>query len=146
MTFEEIDASYTWLEGLDEQVIAYTIKGGTNGEVSDNVMVIYNPNKTETTITLPEGEWQVCINGEKAGTEAIEKVSGTVTVSPISCYALVQGKLEPEKQSTTTPGATTATAAPTANNDDGNKAPIVPIVIGIVVVVGIIVVVSKKRQ
>lgn len=146
MTFEEIDASYTWLEGLDEQVIAYTIKGGTNGEVSDNVMVIYNPNKTETTITLPEGEWQVCINGEKAGTQAIEKVSGTVKVAPISCYALVQGKLEPEKQSTTTPGATTATAAPTTNNDGGNKPPIVPIVIGIVVVIGVVVVVVKKRQ
>ena len=41
-------------------------------------------------ITLPEGDWNVYINGEKAGTEVLETVEGTVSVAGISAVVLVQ--------------------------------------------------------
>lgn len=41
-------------------------------------------------LPLPEGEWTVYINGEKAGTEALGVVGGTVTVDAISGMVLVK--------------------------------------------------------
>ena len=90
-TAEETKANITTMTGLDANVMAFKINGGVNGEVADNLFVIFNANETETEITLPEGKWDVYINGEKAGTEVIETVSGKVTVAPISAMVLCQG-------------------------------------------------------
>lgn len=148
-TFDDIDSTYTWLDGLDDQVIAYTVKGGVNNEVSDNLLVVYNPNKTETKITLPEGEWKVCVNGEKAGTDVIETVSGELTVSPISCYALVQGETAPAVTDTNTNDDSTtsaaATATPAPSSDNGGSNPLPYIIVIAVVVVMIVVIVKKKK-
>ena len=62
------------------------------GEVAENIVVIYNSNKNKETIKLPEGEWKICVNEDKAGVEPIATVSGSVDVAPISCYVLVKGE------------------------------------------------------
>ena len=42
-------------------------------------------------MTLPDGNWDVCINGEQAGTEPIETITdGRLTVAPISAMVLVK--------------------------------------------------------
>ncbi|MGN0537018.1 MAG: type I pullulanase, partial [Acutalibacteraceae bacterium] len=38
-------------DGLDKGVIAYSIDGAANGEASDGIFVIYNPNTADTTVT-----------------------------------------------------------------------------------------------
>ena len=43
-------------------------------------------------ITMPERDWHVCINGERAGTESLGKVSGTTSVDAVSALVLVQGE------------------------------------------------------
>ena len=54
-------------------------------------MVIHNGNAEDISVNLPDEEtWSVYINGEQAGTKAIEKVSGKVTVSKISTMVLVK--------------------------------------------------------
>jgi len=60
------------------------------GETADAMYVVFNPNTESTNITLPEGKWNVYINGDKAGTEVLETVNGTVTVDAISAMVLVQ--------------------------------------------------------
>lgn len=87
------------VDGLEANVTAFTVKGGVNGETAEEMFVIFNPNAAETEVALPEGTWNVCINGEKAGTETIETIeNGTAKVGPISAMVLVKGE-EPEQPS-----------------------------------------------
>lgn len=86
----QIQANLTFLENLPDNVVAYTIKGKANGETADWLLVVYNANPKPITIELPAGEWNICVNGEKAGTALLGKAKGKLEVAEISCYALVQ--------------------------------------------------------
>ena len=86
----DVNANITSVDGLDENVLAFRINGGVNGETSDGIFVIFNPNSTETSVTLPDGAWDVCVNADHAGTEALTTVSGSVSVEPISAMVLVK--------------------------------------------------------
>ncbi len=87
---DDVNANITSVDGLDENVLAFRINGGVNGETSDGIFVIFNPNSTETSVTLPDGAWDVCVNADHAGTEALTTVSGSVSVEPISAMVLVK--------------------------------------------------------
>ena len=87
---EDVTNNITEIENLDKNVVAVTINGGVNGEESDGLVVIFNPNTESTTVPLPEGNWDIYINDEKAGTEALASASGEVTVNPISAMVLVK--------------------------------------------------------
>ncbi len=89
-TAEQVAANITAVNDLAADVNAFHIKGGVNGESSEGLFVVFNPNKEQTTVVLPAGEWVVYVNGEKAGTTALDTLSGTVTVEPISAMVLVQ--------------------------------------------------------
>lgn len=87
---DDVNANITSVDGLDENVLAFRINGGVNGETSDGIFVIFNPNSTETSVTLPDGAWDVCVNADHAGTEALTTISGSVSVEPISAMVLVK--------------------------------------------------------
>ena len=89
---EDVQNSITFLEdAVKGDAIAYTITGSPNKEVADSLLVIHNGNDQSLKVKLPdEDEWSVYINGETAGTKAIEKVTGTVTVDRISTMVLVK--------------------------------------------------------
>jgi len=54
-------------------------------------MVVYNGNAEDVEIALPDKDtWSIYINGEKAGTEPIEEVTGSVHVDKISTVVLVK--------------------------------------------------------
>ena len=90
-TAEDVQKYLKFIEA-PANVVAYTIDGEANGEVADQLLIIYNANRETTEVTIPDGEWQVCINAKSAGTKVIEKVSGgKVSVEGISCMALVKG-------------------------------------------------------
>lgn len=89
-TPEEVDEHVSQVKGLDDNLVAFDITGGVNDETAEGIFVVFNANAEEKEIALPEGDWKVCINDTQAGTEAIESVSGTVTVAPISAMVLVQ--------------------------------------------------------
>ncbi|MBQ3544153.1 MAG: type I pullulanase [Lachnospiraceae bacterium] len=81
----------------EDSVIAYKLNGGVNGEVSDGIVVIFNPSKNTKSVDLPEGEWNICVNAEKAGTEVLGTATGKVDVEPISAMVLVKGATEDNK-------------------------------------------------
>ena len=56
------------------------------------MFLIFNPNNQVEEITLPDGVWDVYVNGEKAGTEVLSTiVNGKASVDPISALVLVKG-------------------------------------------------------
>lgn len=93
-TAEEIQNHLTFVDGLGANVVAYTIGNSPNGEIAQEIFVIYNANKEAVGVPLPEGEWEIYINGEKAGCEVLDRVSGTVQVEGISAMVLTKGVSE----------------------------------------------------
>lgn len=80
----------TVLKGLDSNVTGFSIKGGMEGETAKEIYIIFNANEDAKTVTLPEGNWNVYVKGDKAGTKVLETVSGTIDVEAISALILVQ--------------------------------------------------------
>ena len=87
---EDVAAHITSMKDLPSEVNGFVITGGINDETADAICVIFNPNAEDTKITLPEGKWNIYINGEDAGNEKLSTVSGEVTVGAISAMVLVQ--------------------------------------------------------
>ena len=61
-------------------------------EDDDRIFVIFNADTQGISVSLPEGKWQIHIRDDIAGTEAIQEVGGSITVSPISAMVLTQKK------------------------------------------------------
>ena len=90
----EILSAMSALETGSNDVIAIANKGG-NGENAE-ILTVINVG-ADVTVTLPEGKWNVYVNATTAGTEVIETVEGTVTVSATSAMILVKAEEnEPE--------------------------------------------------
>ena len=81
-TSEGIIGNFTQSDG----VLSFTMTSGT-----DIVFVVYNPKNAAVNVTLPEGNWDLCINGTQSGTEAIESgLNGSKSIEGISCYVFVK--------------------------------------------------------
>ena len=137
MTTEaEILSAMSAVDAGSNDVIVLLNKGG-NGEQAE-ILSIFNADAAEQTVTLPEGKWEVYVNGELAGTTVLETVAGTVTVSGTSAMILVKAAeeepevteptepeesepTEPSEPETTEPSETTApeTTAPEATTKPG---------------------------
>lgn len=90
-TAQEVSDAVSVVGGLDANVLAFAVKGGVNGETAEGLYLIFNANETSATVNLPEGNWNVYINGEKAGVQALASVSdGSVEVEPVSALVLVK--------------------------------------------------------
>lgn len=115
-TREEISAAVSPVtSGLDSNVVAFHLQGGVNGETAQAIYVVFNANNAETTVTLPEGNWNVYVDGDKAGTQALRSVQGTATVAPISALVLVQEDTAvPEEEKTGLSGGAIAGIAAAA--------------------------------
>lgn len=88
---QDVSAAVSAVSGLDANVLAFDIKGGVNGESAEEMYLIFNANEASATVRLPEGSWNVYINGEKAGTQALTSVSdGNAVVDPVSAMVLVK--------------------------------------------------------
>ena len=89
---EDVKANVTTVSGLDNHVLAFRINcEAINDEPAEEIYIIFNPNNEAQEIALPEGKWNVCINGTTAGTKAIEVIDGVANVEPISAMVLVKG-------------------------------------------------------
>ncbi len=88
---EDVSEHVTPVKDLADNVLAFDITGGVNKETAEELYVIFNANPEAAEVELPEGKWNVYINGEKAGTEVLDQVEGgKVTVEAISAMVLVR--------------------------------------------------------
>ena len=69
----------------DSLCAAYRITDET-----DDIFVIFHAGKKPVSVQLPEGIWNVNVCQDKAGVPALDQVSGTVTVAPISAMVLTK--------------------------------------------------------
>lgn len=86
---EQIAANLKFMDCSEPNMVAYTVSASEDGDDKD-ILVVYNANRDFAALTLPEGEWDVCINGEKAGTDMLETISGVCAVAGISVLAAVK--------------------------------------------------------
>lgn len=93
----EVQTKLVFMSGLDANVVAYTIEGSPNGETANKIAVIFNANKEAVKVPLPSGEWDICVNGEKAGCASLGTAADNVSVEGISAMVLVQGDETVEK-------------------------------------------------
>lgn len=91
-TSTEVEKYLTFAEDVPENVTAFHISGAYKKEASKGIFVIYNPTGTDVEVKLPEGEWNIYVNDEKAGTESLKTAKEKVTVSAISAMVLVKEK------------------------------------------------------
>lgn len=90
---EDVAAKVTPVENLDKNVLAFVMDNSDKAlenESAEQIFLAFNPNEKQTSISLPEGKWGVYVKGNKAGTEALETVSGSVTLEPISSVVLIK--------------------------------------------------------
>ncbi|MBR2047522.1 MAG: type I pullulanase [Oscillospiraceae bacterium] len=92
-TRAEIDrlVKYTW---VTNEVVMFTIDASqVIGESVNSIVVIFNATQKAAEVTLPAGDWNICIDGNNAGTVAQgNPVSSTVSVAGISAMVLTQGE------------------------------------------------------
>ena len=79
------------MEGLDPNVVGFHLRGSADDSAAA-IIVLYNPNKTPTTVVLPQGRWSICINEKTSGILPLLSVEGGVSVAPVSACVLT---LEP---------------------------------------------------
>lgn len=90
---ENATSCYNMISGLPNGVIAYEL-AKADGEVSDGIFVVYNPTSSAVTVDLPEGDWTICVQGDKAGTESLGSASGSISVDALTTTILVKGALK----------------------------------------------------
>ena len=78
-----------FLDCPEKNMVAFTVRANEAGDSRDLLMV-YNANRDDVSFDLPEGEWEVFIDGEKAGIEVLETASGSITVTGIAMIAAVR--------------------------------------------------------
>ena len=86
-TTQEVEANLRFLKWLDPNLIAFIISNPIEGELC----VIYNANRYEKLVHVPEGEWKIYIKGNRAGTEILDtNTGGIVTIEPISAMVMIR--------------------------------------------------------
>ncbi|MGB4659659.1 MAG: type I pullulanase, partial [Mobilitalea sp.] len=84
---EEIRKRLTFLPWEEPNVVSFLIKN-SNGQ---EFCVGFNPNYIAKTIHIPDGEWNVYVKGNKAGTQILETIKGTeVVIEPISAIVMMR--------------------------------------------------------
>ena len=89
-TAEDVNATVTPIEHDNSRVLVFQIAGGINGETAESMYVIFNADSAAADVVLPEGNWNVYVNSQKAGTEVLASVEGTVSVEGISAMVLIK--------------------------------------------------------
>ncbi len=85
------------MEGLEPNVVGFHLRGCTD-DPAQALVVLFNPNRTPTTVELPKGKWNLLVGDQTAGTEPLLTVTGAVSVAPISATVLTLEPVAAEEQ------------------------------------------------
>ncbi len=144
----DVTSNVFQLKDTPSNVYGYTVYGGINGEEAEAIVAIFNGNTSAQTVTLPEGEWDIYVNGNDAGNKVLGSASGTVTVEGVSAMILVQGYEAPQDPGpdipATEPGGD---SQPGAEEEGGNNVLMyVMIAVAAVAVIAVVVIVILKKK
>ncbi|ERJ13382.1 type I pullulanase [Haloplasma contractile] len=76
-TTEQIQTHLEFIDPSVSNTIGYTITNSANGDVWEDIAVLFNANTSEVKFKLPHfGVWNIVVDGERAGTETIRSFTG----------------------------------------------------------------------
>lgn len=86
---EEILQKVSFIETDNDNVIAYRLK-----DDKEEIVVIFNSSEDIVKIVIGENtdEYEIFINEQKAGTEAIDKCGNVAVIKPVSCQVMIRIK------------------------------------------------------
>ena len=154
-TYADINSNFEYLlKGTEDEdaVVAYSLKAGANGDSANGIVVILNPSANNKEVSLPEGNWDIYVNAQKAGTEVLGTATGKVSVEPLSGMILVKaGSANSDNtgnNGTTTNNGTASTnnLAPNQSVKTGDNYMAVALILALLVACAGIVVVVRKRK
>ena len=86
MTADEVNEHVQIIKPQEENVIAMHL---CDADKNEELFVIFNPNRNEAKVSIPEGRWRILVKGEQADIEIPEIVlSEVVSIEPISTMVL----------------------------------------------------------
>jgi len=86
MTAAEVNAHVQLLKPQEKNVIVAHVK---DEEKQEELLLIFNPNRATANVAVPEGNWNILVQGEKAGVESLGQIgAGDCVISPISAMVL----------------------------------------------------------
>ncbi|ABR30326.1 pullulanase [Thermosipho melanesiensis] len=89
---QEIKEHIKFLPSRKRRIVSFVISNHARNDEWKDILVIYNGNVDSVEYELPEGEWNMIVNGKIAGTDIIEKVSGKIILEGISAYVFYKNK------------------------------------------------------
>lgn len=90
-TREQVGANLKFLDDhlrmpVPPKCIGYLLSKGDTGDSWNQILVLLNPNPTEVTFSIPEGDWIVVVDDDEAGVEPVKTgvshVKGSKVVLP----------------------------------------------------------------
>lgn len=88
MTADEVNAHVQLLKPQEKNVIVAHVK---DDEKQEELLLIFNPNRGVANVTIPEGSWNILVQGEQAGVDVIGTMgAGNCSVAPISAMVLAK--------------------------------------------------------
>lgn len=86
---EQIRKHLEFINNTPKNTVAFIIKNYANNDSWKDILVIYNANKDNVSVNIPEGSWNVIVDKFKAGTETIRTYNGnSVLAESISMTVL----------------------------------------------------------
>lgn len=81
---QEVADKLRFLDTDDPLVVAYTLDGHPNGDSWRNALVIYNGNRGEARVEIPQGEWTVVCRDGRIDLQGLGTIAGGTVVVPAS--------------------------------------------------------------
>ncbi len=79
----QVNENLKFVEETSENLIAYTIDNHANGDAWKTIFVAFNAGDKDETVSLPiNTDWNIVVNGAKAGVETISTVSSDKIIIP----------------------------------------------------------------
>ncbi len=88
-TANDITDNIRFLENLSGGVVAYTIKGPAVNDKWKNILVIFNGNEKNKSISIPSGKWMMAIRDNEF-ISGLKYEEGNLLLQPHSCSVLFQ--------------------------------------------------------
>ncbi|OON98058.1 MAG: type I pullulanase [Epulopiscium sp. Nele67-Bin005] len=90
MANEELVRTHLEILRQDNNVVSFVLKDNANGDNWKNIFVVYNSNEITCEVELPVvGEWNIVVNGSKAGTEVIQTINSHAVLAAPLCITIL---------------------------------------------------------
>lgn len=85
---EAVTKHLSFLDITAKNLIAYQLKDNANGDKWKDIILIFNSNRTEMTINLPDGKWKIALQGNQINEKGIKTVKERISIAPLSAMIL----------------------------------------------------------